>query len=168
MKRICAWCKKKLDLDGEKDQAITHGICRTCKVSLLFKEKTLESFLDSLSQPVLAVTSQGKIRTINSKASAMLGKAADSIRELDGGVVMECVYSKLPQGCGKTEHCTGCTIRNTVMETFATGKSLIHLTAYQYIQTPAGPKKMRFLITTEKVGDIVLLRIDDAEEAAED
>jgi DNA-directed RNA polymerase subunit RPC12/RpoP len=168
MKRVCAWCKKKLSQAEEKDQTVTHSICKACKLNVLFRDKTLRDLIDGLSHPVLAVTSQGKVRMINSKASAMLGKSADSIRDLDGGVVMECVYSKLPLGCGKTEHCTGCTIRNTVMKTFATGQDQSQVTAYQYIQMPDGPKKMQFLITTEKVGEIVLLRIDDAREAAED
>jgi len=92
----------------------------------------------------------------------MLGKELKSIERQLGGDVMECTYANLPKGCGKTEHCTGCGIRNTVMKTFSTGEPQKNVKAYQYIETPDGVKRTLFSITTEMVGEIVLLRIDDA------
>ncbi|MHA1672560.1 MAG: hypothetical protein ACTSYI_02945, partial [Promethearchaeota archaeon] len=73
----------------------------------------------------------------------------------------QCVYSDLPGGCGKTIHCTGCTIRNSAEKTYETGQSLTNIKAYQILKTPTGPKHKIILISTEKVGDLVLLQFDD-------
>ena len=122
----------------------------------------MKDFIDQLVRPVLVVNSEGRVKTGNEAACEMLNKGIDSMEGYMGGDVVECAYAKLPGGCGKTKHCTGCTIRNTVMRTFSTGKSQSKVEAYQYIQMPDDVKKMRFLITTEKVGEIVLLKIDEA------
>jgi hypothetical protein len=74
---------------------------------------------------------------------------------------MECAYSKLPEGCGNTTHCVACTIRNNVMATFETGKSLERVPAFLNRLDRDSVYKTRFLISTEKVAEVVLLRIDE-------
>ena len=37
------------------------------------------------------------------------------------GNVVECEHSRLPEGCGKTVHCSGCVLRKTVERTYASG-----------------------------------------------
>ncbi|MBN2104037.1 hypothetical protein JW835_08370 [bacterium] len=78
-----------------------------------------------------------------------------------GGDAMECVYARLPGGCGNTIHCKTCTIRNSVTETFNTGKSLRKVPAYLDQMQDESVKEIKFLISTEMVNDIVLLRIDE-------
>ncbi len=51
------------------------------------------------------------------------------------------------------------------MQTHESGKSKVNQVAYQDIDTPEGTKRMRFHISTEKVDDIVFLRIDELIEA---
>ncbi|MHA1675165.1 MAG: hypothetical protein ACTSYI_16235, partial [Promethearchaeota archaeon] len=58
-------------------------------------------------------------------------------------------------------HCSGCAIRNSAEKTYETGQSLTNVKAYQILKTPVGPKHKIILISTEKVGDLVLLQIDD-------
>jgi hypothetical protein len=70
------------------------------------------------------------------------------------------MYSALPEGCGKTVHCSGCAIRNTVMDTFQSGKSHLAVEAPLVYGTPDNRHEISFLISTEKVKDVVLLRID--------
>ncbi len=81
-----------------------------------------------------------------------------------GGDVFSCAYASLPGGCGQTIHCKSCTIRITVTDTAETGKQHERVEAYQELHHITGDRIIRFLISTEKVGDVVLLRIDDAEE----
>jgi hypothetical protein len=69
--------------------------------------------------------------------------------------------TKSPEGYGNTVHCKSSTIRIIVLETFATGKSFVRVPAYPDIQTVSGIKTMRYLITTERVGVFVLLRIEE-------
>jgi hypothetical protein len=77
-----------------------------------------------------------------------------------GGDVFECAYASLPGGCGETIHCEACTIRNTVMDTFKTGKSHLKTPAYLLQGIPDNYHEIQFEISTEKVKDVVLLRID--------
>ena len=77
---------------------------------------------------------------------------------------MECAYAKLPEGCGNTKHCVACTIRNNVMATFETGRSLRQVPAFLNRIERYGVHQIRFLISTERVEEVVLLRIDEVVE----
>ena len=90
-----------------------------------------------------------------------LQKELPHIEGFKGGDVFECAYAKLPEGCGETNHCDGCSIRKTVMDTFQTGKSHLKTPAYLFHGIPDNNDEIRFLISTEKVKDVVLLRIDE-------
>lgn len=163
MKKICAWCNSDLDAIPGKDQpedVITHGICAPCQEKILGPNKVqwLE-FLDGLDVPVVVLDATGMVETANMAARAILHKELPAIAGLAGGVVFDCMYSALPEGCGKTVHCSGCTIRNTVMETFRSGKSQLAVEAPLVYGTPDNNHETSFLISTEKVKDVVLLRI---------
>ena len=165
MKVICAWCHQELktapshtDDSGPK---VSHGVCPSCKDYFLSgKRPSLDELLGRLAVPVLVVDSEGAIVLANQHALDVLEKDLDSVQGYKGGDVMECAYARLPGGCGKTEHCKACTIRNNVMETFSTGQGLYRVPAY--LNRWVGNEKIRieFLISTEKVDDTVLLRID--------
>jgi hypothetical protein len=58
-------------------------------------------------------------------------------------------------------HCTGCALRRSVQHTHATGETLRGVHAYQDIRTPSGIRSAWFELPTERVGDLVSLRIDD-------
>jgi hypothetical protein len=162
---ICAWCKKELD-DGEDFAArglITHGICSVCALELTSSgRRTPTQLLALVREPVILVDSEGVVRGANSAAEELFGKTTQAIADTLGGDVFECEYAARPGGCGKTVHCETCTIRNSVLETLRTGRGCSKVPAYQSIRRPSGPEVVRFLISTEKVGDRILLRIDDA------
>ena len=52
------------------------------------------------------------------------------------------------------------------METYRTGKSFLNVQATLNKNTPEDPDKMNLLISTEKLADLVLLRIDKIEAKA--
>ena len=165
MKRVCAWCKKELgrvDSQASFDNVITHGICEICRDNLLFQMGVeLGEFLDSLKLPVVVVDRGGTIVTGNDQARALLRKGLPEIEGYKGGEVFECAYARLPDGCGNTMHCSGCTIRRTVMETHGTGRSLLRVPATLNRNTPEDPEKIKLLISTERFADLILLRIDE-------
>ena len=101
------------------------------------------------------------ICTANRQTRQLLHKQLVDIEGRPGGDVIECAYAKLPEGCGNTVHCMSCTTRITVTETMNTGRNFTWMPAYPDIQTLSGVKTPCFLITTEKIADFVLLRIDD-------
>lgn len=170
MKRICAWCNIDLGssstFDESEDAPITHGICGDCARNTLqsFHGKRLRSFLNQFSTPVFLVTSEGRIVTGNSMAFSLLQKEPEEVDGLLGGDAFDCSYADLPGGCGKTVHCKTCTIRITVLDTLQSGRSNIRVPAYPDLHHMTGEKRIRFLITTERIGETVLLRIDDVSE----
>lgn len=164
MKRMCAWCKK--DLGSNEDYAvegdITHGICSLCAVQISAGEpRSLRQILDCLEEPVFVVDSDGLMKAANNRGLKMLGKSDVDIENKFGGDVFECTYAHLEGGCGNTIHCKTCAIRNIVMDTLATGSGYKNVPAYQNINTADGEWITKFLISTEKVGERILLRIDD-------
>ena len=164
MRRVCAWCKKELGTVPSKiysQEAITHGICQECVYDLVSQRGIpLQRFLDGLDAPVLVVESDGTIMTANNKASTLVKKDLSEIEGYKGGDVFSCRYARLPEGCGNTTHCSGCTIRRTVMETFQSGKSVLRMPATLKPQEYEESQEIHFYISTEKVSDIVLLRVD--------
>ena len=168
MNRKCSWCRRDLRrLEGGKDggDAITGGICTHCDENLTAHNcRSARDILDSMDAPVLLLDESGKVMTGNRKALAILGKEVGEVEDRLAGEVVECVYSDFPGGCGRTEHCEACTIRNSLDETVGAGRSLKKVPAYQYIKTPDGIRKKRITISTEKKGRYVLMRIDDIDE----
>jgi len=169
MRKVCAWCNKNLsspnaDLNFE-NAPVTHGICSDCARTIMsFRAKQLQSFLDQFPDPVFLVTSEGRIVTANSAGFTALKKKPEDVDGKLGGEAFDCRYADLPGGCGKTVHCKSCTIRNTVMDTLQSGKSNKKVPAYPDLHHITGEFRIRFLITTERVADAVLLRIDDISE----
>ena len=165
MIHVCAWCKKVLgseNSDEKTDRTITHGICRECADKFKYpQEIPFKHFLDKLSVPILAVNNEGIVVTANEEVCSLLGKNLFQIEGNPGGNVIECVNARLPGGCGKQIHCKSCTIRNTVMHTHATGQSHLKVKAYPDIQMDDMVKTLSVEISTEKIGDVVLLRIDE-------
>jgi hypothetical protein len=165
MKRVCAWCKKELgmvDSQADCENVITHSICGSCRDNVLFQMGVeLREFLDSLKLPIVVVNQEGTIVTGNGQARKLLRKRLPEIEGYQGGEVFECAYARLPEGCGNTMHCSGCTIRRTVMETHETGRNLLKVPATLNQNNPHDPKKIRLLVSTERLADLVLLRIDE-------
>jgi hypothetical protein len=165
MRRICAWCKKELSPreDRGTEQEITHGICSLCALKFTYNvPRTLKDMLDLISEPVLMVDSGGVVKAANESGLNMLGKDLGTVADQLGGNVLECAFASLPEGCGRTVHCKTCAIRNILMDTLAHGHGYVRVPAFQKIRTPTGERIIRYYISTEKIGDRILLRIDDA------
>lgn len=169
MKAVCAWCTKVLEEIDDGDDVITHGMCKACAEYFVSQlGQTLPQFLNRLDAPVVLVNSNAEVITCNDQASELLDKERKDIDGYLAGDVIECSHARLPGGCGETIHCKACALRLSVYETYQTGKSIKNREALIKQATPDGENKVAFLISTQKVGDYVLLRIDDVREADED
>lgn len=164
MKKICAWCKIILepgDAAAAGDAPVSHGICHACAGKLLTaKPLALAEFLDRLDFPVLLVKAESGIELANRRACAMLGRTPELVKGKWPEDVAECIYAKAPGGCGRDVHCTGCALRQTLLDTFATGKSHKNVPASATLLPRGIPQPVQFLISTEKAGDFVLLRME--------
>ena len=146
----------------QAESTITHGICEDC-ANNLFDDMgmKLTAFLDSLAAPVVVVDSTGSVKTANQQAQEILHKSLAEIQGGQPGDVFECVHAETPEGCGHTIHCGGCAIRRTVMDTFKSGRSHAKVPAFVNRGSPDESRKIDLLISTEKVKNVVLLRIDE-------
>ncbi|KQC13306.1 MAG: hypothetical protein APR63_08950 [Desulfuromonas sp. SDB] len=165
IKQICSYCKTQIGdvkKQNSDDEQISHGICSDCFVKVMTGYgESLDSFIDSLDEPILVMDEQGRVVTVNKKGQEMLSGELEDIKGHLGGDVFRCAYAKLPGGCGKTLHCQSCVVRRTVEETFKTGNPSVKVPACLDVDIMTGKRKIRFLISTKKIDGVVLLRIDD-------
>jgi PAS domain-containing protein len=168
MTHICGWCATEMGSPTHSNStgAITQGVCQACmsrylmKWSVRSRQREFQDFLDQLEAPVLVINSNGKVQTANTTALQMLGKEQPEIENRPGGEVFECIYAKEPEGCGGSVHCNGCSIRRHVMDTLHTGQPHHDSRVHLYQGTHQARKEVPINISTEKLSDFVLLRID--------
>ncbi len=128
-----------------QDAPITHGICEACSETVLHDSASLASFQLSANEAAR--------RSLGLDLPRLVGALA--------GEVIERVHAALPGGCGQQLHCAACQIRSSVTATHRTGEALRSIKAYQIVRTPDGEQRLYLRISTEKLQDAVLLRVDE-------
>ena len=160
MRVICSYCRGEI---GEKepldDNRTTHSMCAECveHFSKQWDGLKLGKYLDSFEAPVLVVNAEGRTVAANQRSADMLGKCERDLYGLLGGEVMECVYARLPEGCGRTIHCKTCTIRITLMSTMETGEPRVRVPAY--LDQERG--RVQLMISAFKEGSLVRVVIEE-------
>jgi hypothetical protein len=104
----------------------------------------------------------GRALGANARGRAFAAKDQAEMMARPVGEVFECAYAEQGGGCGESLHCKSCTIRNSIMETVRTGKPNLRVPAYMDLGDKIGFRSVRYLISTELAGEVVLLRIDEA------
>jgi len=129
---ICSYCRQKI---GEKepfeDSRVSHGICGACYDYHITRilEKDLCKHLDQYPYPVIMVDESVRLIGINREMVTFLGKAKDEVLGLLGGELLGCRYARMPEGCGKTTHCSICSIRLAVEKSRTLEKDLVDIPA---------------------------------------
>jgi hypothetical protein len=145
------------------DEPVSHGVCTECHDRILteygFDTRT---FLDQLGSPVLLVDGEARVLAANTPAMELMGKRALAVRGTLCGDALACINAAKPRGCGKTEACPDCTFRESVMETFTTGRPVNRRAAVLLRQNGDTITDIPFLVSTRKDGDVVMLRLEPA------
>ena len=158
MERTCGVCQTPFDAPREDREPI----CPACRQDAFVRaRKPLREYLDSLAAAVLLVDDDARVKLANRKALELLQKDPGSLEGRYAGDAIECVHARESGGCGKTEHCRTCTIRGTVLETYHTGRPRVRIPAYPDVFMLTEKRPLRFFISTEKIGELVMLRIDE-------
>ncbi len=165
MKKICAWCGKSLEsisIESDTFFAVSHGMCEEC-VKSFFTEKgyALRPFLDSINEPIIVVEKNHRVRCANVHAEALLGRQIKSEQTVKFGDIVECENAHLPGGCGRTVHCSGCTIRLCIAETSQNGKKHVRVPATIKGDDRENPE-VSFFVSTEKAQEYIVLRLEKA------
>ena len=163
MRTLCAWCGRPIvDEPADPGGPISHGICAPCILAVEFDSKPLHAFLQSTTDPVIAVDADGRLLGATRAFADLVGKEMDRLRDVLAGNAISCEYSALPEGCGHTVHCASCTVRRAFEETMASGEARVRIDATAYVQTAQGPARLVMQLSTQRVGHAVLVRIDSA------
>jgi hypothetical protein len=164
MEAICARCGEELKPEAKEpysEPVVSQGLCEQCSYHLLAqKGMPLLEYLDGLGAPVAVVDGDRRVRAANKQLCGLLHQDLSSIEGKRGGEVFECAYAQLPEGCGQTIHCSACAAKRTVMETYHTGVSRERVPACLQEGTPDNPRRVELLISTERIANYVLVRID--------
>jgi len=167
VKQICFFCSAEIGSVGnpsEIDDEISHGLCPNCVPKFMAGHGCqFGEFLDRLPAPIFVIDEKARVVGANAEGLRQVNKSARDVQSRLGGEVFECRHAKEPGGCGQTIHCKTCTIRNTVTKTLKTGETCLRVPAYMDLGNIIQERTVRFLISTEKVGEVVLLRIDAVE-----
>ena len=145
---------------------MSHGICSECLTTFGSDSVQNSEFLEALEGPVMLVDTEGRAIGANSRLAGLVHRDPSSVAEHLTGEILSCVNATLPGGCGRTEHCEGCGIRQAVEATRTTGVPAVGIPIFATITGPGGPVRMCFSLSLERVGtDAVLVRIDGARPA---
>ena len=145
----------------QEGRTIIRSICTTCLESFAFQMGVpLQTFLDSLPVPIFVVNDDVVVQAANKLGYGLLKKDSQSVLKKLGGIVFDCAYAQLPEGCGRTVHCSGCAIRRSVYQTFTTGESLVGVPATLHAGEPEKTQAIAMTISTERMGDVVLLQVE--------
>lgn len=133
MKVICSYCRKGL---GKKERlernGTSHGMCEECyhHFSVQLDGLGLVEYLDRLPAPVVIVDGDARVIAANRQLAGLAGKERDDLLGQLMGDVMECAHGRLPEGCGKTEHCFACGLRLAVRRTLEEGRPCRRISAH--------------------------------------
>ncbi len=100
------------------------------------------------------------VYTANKKALDLFDKELDQAEQRRGGQVFDCVYAFTEAGCGKDAHCETCRIKNAIVETLAAGRAYEGISVVLDTIKAPGRSSYELQITTQKIGDMALVRID--------
>jgi hypothetical protein len=168
MRHQCAWCGRDYGSphDPSEHDFITHGICPDCENHLQHSRPgSLREFLNRYDTPILCVDGDVQVLTANDAACALLSKSVDEIGDAMGGQVMECCWARLPDGCGRTEHCVACTIRRLVTGTLdGLGNTRDWLAYVERLDDGGQVRRVDLRVSSERHGESVLLRIDGVDD----
>jgi transcriptional regulator of aromatic amino acid metabolism len=119
-----------------------------------------QAIVNSHQFPTLLMQAEPRqVVTANQSACQLFSKDLSEIEGYRGGQVFDCIHSFTEAGCGLDENCEDCKIKKVVVDTFATGNP------YDHVQTVLDIKKQEeiapyaMIISTEKVGEFVLINI---------
>lgn len=160
MKTVCSFCAAVIrDGAGPEDQ-VSHGVCSACHQKILSEHGfNARKFLELFDAPVLLVDDDARVLEANRLALSLAGKSAAAVCRQYCGDVLECVNACLENGCGKTRFCPDCIFRNSVTETYTTGRPVTDRPATLCRNKDGDRRRVGMLVSTRRDGEAVLLRL---------
>ena len=139
--------------------------------SIVIDDDFYRVILDAVPSPVFVVEEDVRIIDYNFAASKMLAKDRKSVVRKRAGELLHCIHStEVKEGCGRSQHCTNCIIRDSVNKALA-GNKLIRKKERMELITGDTVKEAHFFITTQPFkyhqNQFALLILEDISELIE-
>lgn len=159
MSQVCRLCKKVITVTVP-DRAVTRGICGSC-LSRITSASEAGELLEAIDAPVLLMQgSPRQVVTANVKALQLFEKELPEVEAHRGGQVFDCVYSFTAAGCGLDVNCENCKIKHAIVDTFVAATPHHVASSVLQVKKPGGLVSRTLQVSTEKLGDLALVRID--------
>ena len=150
--------------EGEGPQLVTHGVCASCANVLVSEVPiSLQSHLNDLHAPVLAVAGEGAVSLANTEALQLVEESQEEISHPLDGEVFRCIQAKAAEGCSRTIHFYRCVIRNCVIRTDETVEPQVMVPVTLTQGDPDDFSPVTLTVTSAKRGDFVRLMIHSVE-----
>jgi PAS domain S-box-containing protein len=112
-------------------------------------EAELAAIYDYTPIAILLLDNERRIRKINQFALQFTDRREEEVFGVHGGEALRCLYSiDNPRGCGFSEQCQKCVIRNTVLDTFKSKKPHINVEATLYLLPGGVADKVHLLFSS--------------------
>ncbi|APH39471.1 PAS domain S-box protein [Methanohalophilus halophilus] len=136
------------------------------EAQILKNEQELDAIYQNAPVIMMLVDKERRVRKINDSGAKFAGEYPDELIGMRGGEALRCIHHlDDPKGCGFGPFCDECTVRNTVMDTFATGQSHKMVEATLPFLIEGKKKELTFLLSTSLIhfmkGPMVLVSILD-------
>jgi signal transduction histidine kinase len=103
----------------------------------------LQSIFDAVNVGMLLIDENGAVRRVNDTVSRWFGKDLDMQLGVQPGDLVGCIHAiGQPSGCGHTEHCLACPIRNTFESVFRTGEPIHDIEAEAHVLLGGKPVEL--------------------------
>jgi cytochrome c553 len=163
MKVVCAWCHKTLKEYESQRNMVSHGICPDCLRELIGgTDVNLRDFLDKLDFPVLLTDGTALVQRANRMADVVFGQSTTRmLTNVAIGMAIECLNAQGTGQCGRAEHCAGCVLRETILATHGDGQPRYGMYSQNEVTTALGARPKRFRFSTTRIGDAVMLSVEE-------
>ena len=167
MRVVCAWCSKEISACPVNDGLVSHGMCGLCRRGFLGERWiSIKDLIRDTPFPVMLVDREMKVKAMSGPAATGLGASASGDSMRLAGVVIGCVNSGLPGGCGHSSECGGCILRNTATATFADGKPRNGVTSVHRLNADGGVRDVQITFSVERIDAGVMLYVEDIRDRA--
>jgi len=139
---------------------------KLAEIKIQQSEAELTAIYNYTPIALLLLDNERRIRKINKFALKFTDRQEEEVFGVHGGEALRCLYSiKDPRGCGFSENCKECVIRNTVLDTFKTQKPYINVEATLFLLPGSEVDKTNLLFSTIPLKfdgeDLVLISLID-------
>ena len=114
------------------------------------QQALLEAIYRNAPLIMMVVDEERRVQQINGFATQFADSSGEEMLGLRGGEALRCLHAlDDPRGCGFGEFCEQCTIRNTVLDTLATGATHLQIEADYHPQPTYGrASSMKLLVSS--------------------